>query len=147
MHTFCPPAGYCCSFGFTANEAVAILGAHTLGRATPSNSGFQGPWVPRDNTLDNAYYVDMNNAAAGWAQTKVTAPGGKIQWQRVGPPPPNSPPGAPGPVLMMLNADMGLLKSFSINSTGGASCTYAACPAATTTSAQVKTYASNNNKW
>jgi hypothetical protein len=59
------------SFGFTATEAVAILGAHTLGRANPANSGFQGPWVRRDNTLDNAYYADLNNSAAGWAQATV----------------------------------------------------------------------------
>jgi hypothetical protein len=27
--------------------------------------------VRRDNSLDNAYYVDLNNSAAGWAQTTV----------------------------------------------------------------------------
>jgi hypothetical protein len=28
-------------FGFSANETAALLGAHTLGRALPSNSGFK----------------------------------------------------------------------------------------------------------
>lgn len=103
--------------------------------------------MARDNTLDNAYYVDMSNANAGWAQTKVTAPQGKIQWTRVAPPPPGSPAGTAGPTLLMLNADMCLLKSFSINSTGGANCTYATCKAAANTAPVVATYASNNKKW
>jgi hypothetical protein len=34
-------------FGFNADETVAIMGAHTLGRALPQNSGFEGQngWV------------------------------------------------------------------------------------------------------
>lgn len=34
-------------FGYTADETVAIMGAHTIGRALPDNSGFEGKWVRR----------------------------------------------------------------------------------------------------
>jgi Peroxidase len=34
-------------FGFSADETVALMGAHTLGKALPENSGYQGQngWV------------------------------------------------------------------------------------------------------
>lgn len=44
-------------FGLDANETVALLGAHTLGRAQSSNSGFNGPWITGETTLfNNQYY-------------------------------------------------------------------------------------------
>jgi hypothetical protein len=40
-------------FGFDMNETVALLGAHTLGRALPENSGYEGQngWVTDIFTL------------------------------------------------------------------------------------------------
>jgi catalase (peroxidase I) len=31
--------------GLTHEEVVALMGAHTLGRAEPENSGYDGEWV------------------------------------------------------------------------------------------------------
>ena len=45
--------------GFTTRETVALMGAHTLGRAQPANSGYDGAWVPGDAAFDNQYYIDM----------------------------------------------------------------------------------------
>jgi Peroxidase len=40
-------------FGFTADETVALMGAHTLGKAIPTNSGYEGQngWVTDPLTL------------------------------------------------------------------------------------------------
>ena len=54
-------------FAFTPRETVALLGAHTLGRAHIENSGFEGRWVRRTETtgvnpasvLDNEYYKEI----------------------------------------------------------------------------------------
>ena len=44
-------------FGFDNNETVALLGAHTLGRASSENSGFSGTWiVGQANFFNNEYY-------------------------------------------------------------------------------------------
>jgi hypothetical protein len=40
-------------FGFTANETVALMGAHTLGRARTDNSGFNGAWITDATSLFN----------------------------------------------------------------------------------------------
>ena len=44
-------------FGFDDNETVALLGAHTLGRASSDNSGFSGVWINGEaNFFNNEYY-------------------------------------------------------------------------------------------
>lgn len=45
-------------FGFSTQQTVAIMGAHTLGEASRRNSGFDGRsgWVDRKLDLDNEYY-------------------------------------------------------------------------------------------
>jgi len=45
--------------GMTEEETVALMGAHTLGRAVPANSGYRGAWVQADAVLDNAYFQDL----------------------------------------------------------------------------------------
>ena len=73
-------------FGFNSKETVALLGAHTLGRTTVTNSGFNGPWVDTqsvnnpslapESTLDNQYYKEL---LLDWQQQPI---GGKFQWER-----------------------------------------------------------------
>ena len=44
-------------FGFDANETVALMGAHTLGKASSDNSGFSGPWISGGTQFfNNEYY-------------------------------------------------------------------------------------------
>ena len=75
-------------FGFSHDETVALLGAHTLGRAKIGNLGFEGRWVRRPNKrktlrpasrFDNEYYKAIFDRPL-WFQKKVNA-SGKIQWQ------------------------------------------------------------------
>jgi len=48
----------------------AVLGAHTLGQARPSASGFRGPWVADARHLNNAYFQDLRNKR--WLQVRTT---------------------------------------------------------------------------
>lgn len=118
-HTSCVTALLTCRYNFNADEAVAILGAHTLGRANAADTGFEGPWVSSNNVLNNEYYTTLSDASLKWAQVKAPTNLGKIQWQRMTPD--NRP-------LMMMNADMCLYKNLTLNATGGSKCTYATCP-------------------
>ena len=49
------------TFDFDDEETVAIMGAHTLGKAFRENSGFDGEqgWVPQDDVLNNNYYEQL----------------------------------------------------------------------------------------
>ena len=98
----------------TERQVVALIGAHTLGRTTPQNSGFQGPWA-QPQRLDNGFYRSLVNE--DWRQNELNfnnAPAGlnpRYQWDnflRQPPPPPGSPPPPPPPPgsRMMLNTDM-----------------------------------------
>merc|ERR1711973_982216 len=88
------------NFGFSARETTVILGAHTLGRALPGNSGFQNFWVENALDLGNAFYDAI--ARNPWAQIPI---GNLFQWDQR---PPRG--GAP---LMALNADMFLVRDLN----------------------------------
>ena len=60
--------------GMTERQAVAIIGAHALGQAAPQNSGFQGPWAPPGNRLDNAFYRALRGRNSGWHQSQLNFP-------------------------------------------------------------------------
>jgi hypothetical protein len=47
--------------GFAQNEWLCLVGAHSLGRAMRSNTGYGGAWTTTSNTFDNQYYKTMNN--------------------------------------------------------------------------------------
>ena len=55
-------------FGFSAQEAVAIMGAHALGKAHAQTSGYSGSWVKCSNVLTAKYYQSLTNATLGWSQ-------------------------------------------------------------------------------
>lgn len=63
---------------------AAISGAHTLGRAQASNSGFEGAWSDAENQgkFNNDYYKSILHK--GWSPLlSVGGVEGKDQWQRV----------------------------------------------------------------
>ena len=98
--------------GMTEKQVVALIGAHTLGMTSPRNSGFQGPWAPPTNRLDNGFYSLLVAASSGWHQSELNfniAPAGvnpRFQWDTgdVNRMPGGGP--APSGGKMMLNTDM-----------------------------------------
>jgi len=63
--------------GFANQEVAALLGAHSLGRALMQDSGYQGQWTTRGNTLSNEYYKTLLGYT--WYQTGL--PNGRTQYQ------------------------------------------------------------------
>lgn len=65
-------------FGYSANQVVALLGAHTLGRVHFENSGYEGRWVDGNgstnlgpaSTLKNEYYINLKNRP--WIHVEIT---------------------------------------------------------------------------
>ena len=114
---------------FTITDKVAILGAHTLGRCSVENSGFEGTWIRgrnggsfKSDLLDNEYYKQLRG---NW--TQVTAVGGtEKQWQRFDTNP-NSATDDFNQPNMFLNVDMSIQWDLETNgalaSDGLASCT------------------------
>ncbi|XP_008236006.1 PREDICTED: L-ascorbate peroxidase 3, peroxisomal [Prunus mume] len=47
--------------GLSDKDIVALSGGHTLGRAHPERSGFDGPWTKEPLQFDNLYFVELLN--------------------------------------------------------------------------------------
>ncbi|KAG8644051.1 L-ascorbate peroxidase 3 isoform X1 [Manihot esculenta] len=45
--------------GLSDKDIVALSGGHTLGRAHPERSGFDGPWTTEPLKFDNSYFVEL----------------------------------------------------------------------------------------
>ncbi|KAI5647839.1 hypothetical protein M9H77_33844 [Catharanthus roseus] len=45
--------------GLSNKDIVALSGGHTLGRAHPERSGFDGPWTQEPLKFDNSYFVEL----------------------------------------------------------------------------------------
>lgn len=78
---------------------TTLMGVHTIGRAHPENSGYNGSWVMPNSTgtFNNDYYREM--ITQGWGAKKVGP--GKHQWDIISK---EKPDGLNQ--MMMLNTDM-----------------------------------------
>eukprot|EP00249_Psilotum_nudum_P028814 c38746_g1_i1 orf=350-1234(-) len=45
--------------GLSDKDIVTLSGGHTLGRAHPERSGFEGPWTQQPLKFDNSYFVEL----------------------------------------------------------------------------------------
>jgi len=119
-------------FGFDDNETVALLGAHTLGRASSDNSGFSGTWINGEaNFFNNEYYKKLVDSSLTWRHRDA----GTDNWQW----------NVPGEVFM-LNVDVALYKDILVNSVGESSCDFTTCAAAPTATV-VEAFAASNDAW
>jgi len=125
-------------FGFTVAETVALLGAHTLGKTTTKNSGFNGSWVEGgEGHFNNEYYKKLVDGSIGWVQVDNTLSGTTRHWQW----------DAPG-VAFMLNVDMALFKDIQVDEEGKSSCTFNTCSLVPEESVEeVVEYAEDNPLW
>jgi len=54
-------------FGVSLTEMIALMGAHSVGRAAAANSGFQGGWTTFQSSFSNIYYLAL--IGIGWTET------------------------------------------------------------------------------
>jgi len=129
-------------FGMTAQEIVAIFGAHAVGRAQYANSGFDGGWTSTQSSFANTYYGALVNLPWGVNASNTE------EWRNAPPPPP---PGAPAPHgTLMLQSDVEL----AITPSGSCSkfknlapAKGSVCPSNTAAGEYVLAYASNIQWW
>ncbi|XP_067933049.1 putative ascorbate peroxidase [Watersipora subatra] len=119
-------------FGLSRKLAIALLGAHSVGRCHLENTGFAGRWDNTELTLDNHYYKSL--VGTNWKSTMVE---GQHQWNAT-----NS-----DNSRMMLNSDLALLKSFTFNNNGRPSCRSAKACDDSPDATQVKIYGRNDQLW
>jgi len=81
--------------GFSDQEIVALMGAHSLGRAHKDRSGFDGPWTHTPTRFSNQFFKLL--AKSKWAERKLE--NGPQQWAGEG----------INKKLMMLNTDMAMI--------------------------------------
>ena len=143
-------------FGFTDQETTALMGVHTIGTASVTNSGFHGPsgWTTNSHILDNGYYKQITGSdqqlidnAPTWRQRRINNAGlgisDRFQWERET---------DSGQVLMMLDSDISLVRSFGNNLnpfTGEVSCEFKGgneCSASKTI-VQMGVYRNSNEQW
>merc|ERR1711970_929941 len=119
-------------FGSDDNETVALLGAHTLGRASSENSGFSGTWIVGEaNFFNNEYYKKLVDSSLSWRHRDA----GSDNWQW----------NVQGEVFM-LNVDVALYKDILVDSVGESSCGFTTCVNSPTATA-VQAFAASNDVW
>jgi hypothetical protein len=68
--------------GLLLAESVALLGAHTLGRAERGNFGYERPWTPQTHVFNNDCYESIRNVR--WNRRAAPGDSTKTQWNRRG---------------------------------------------------------------
>jgi len=115
-------------FGFSPLEVTALMGAHTLGNAEITNSGFHGTWVQGEaGQFNNKYYSNMLvDAGVDWklrqrpctklVDSSLCSDGQTTGWQYF----------ASGTGFNLV-ADMALVQDFSVSQDGKPDCDYSSC--------------------
>ncbi|XP_067939906.1 putative ascorbate peroxidase [Watersipora subatra] len=116
-------------FKLSRNQAVALMGAHSLGTCKASVSGFVGPWDRTTTTLDNGFYLNLANTNFDIKK----APNGFTQWSKNG--------------QMMLHADMSLARNLKISSGQTPLCKTSNQCSASPDRNQVVKYAKDQKTW
>ncbi|CAH1789720.1 unnamed protein product [Owenia fusiformis] len=120
--------------------AVALLGAHSLGRTHLNDSGFQGSWDSTQSKIDALYYQDLLNLK--WTQQESKNNEGDVKFQWSG-----SFAGR-STNTMMLNADMCLRKVINpVDKNGHSACTLNNCRDQPETIKYVELFAVNITAW
>lgn len=123
-------------FGFDANETVALMGAHTLGKASSGNSGFSGVWINGEGDMfNNEYYKRLVDSDLDWKHRDATRNTNTTHWQW----------NVPGSTFM-LDVDVCLYKDIIVDDDGKSSCDFSTCEDAPTASA-VEAFAASNDVW
>jgi len=136
-------------FGFSDRETTALMGAHTLGAALITQSGFHGTWVSNEvRYFNNQYYTNIADSSLSWKKRQrtceslndvdldlTTCAGMTTGWQWQ----------SPG-VGFNINPDMGLYLNFTVSTDGEASCDYDAC-SLSSTAPDVVEFSGSNTIW
>jgi hypothetical protein len=145
-------------FGYDTRLSVAIMGAHSVGRMTRGNLGFDGPngWDVTNGQLDNGYFIELmgrndepEEGAPDWEFTMLDNSGlGDIpdrgQWVHE----------TNGRQVVMLNSDIALVRNLergvNIRDGGRVTCPFkgeSRCPVADETFQHVINYRSNRERF
>lgn len=81
--------------GFSYSETAALIGAHVLGLASASNSGYNGTWVRQNAVFNNGFFQNLIGRPWHQVQNPSFLNSARSQW--VGP-----------PGNLMLNTDVAL---------------------------------------
>lgn len=107
---------YADNFGFSKEQTVALMGAHSFGGAKSTNSGYNGKWTgSQNNGLSEVFFTNMLSSAITWKNTNVatsTAP----KWQFNGKLSDGTGAG------FMLNTDFALYYNLTLDSNAQVTC-------------------------
>mmetsp|Transcript_5660 Transcript_5660/g.6210 ORF Transcript_5660/g.6210 Transcript_5660/m.6210 type:complete len:462 (+) Transcript_5660:123-1508(+) len=158
-------------FDFNQREAVAIMGAHTIGELARKNSGINGEhgWLLKNRVLDNEYYIELVggrsvnspldsliNDAPNWVrhfESNIDLDEFDDNFIWLG-----TPNGLDGEIIIMLNADIALVRDLNdrnMKPNGEVSCSFVereftpapVCPHARGALQEAARYRFDNDVW
>lgn len=126
--------------GLTVRDVVALLGAHSLGRAMPENSGYEFYWSRSASLFRNEYYQDLLNSHWKRTSNNFAFHSTTHQWLD---------PQQNGTSIMRLNADMSIV--YNVGKGGDGNCAdtdnTASCTFNQDTIDIVKDFAAHLQRW
>ena len=131
-------------FGMDEDEVTALMGAHTLGGAKASNSGYAGVWMEGEKLyFNNQFYKRMTEDYGLTFQHKNVAKLSSSttpKWQWLGWDSDDE------QQCFYLNTDLELYKDLTLNSDAKSTCSYDDCSSSDTASL-VEEYAADQELW